>query len=79
MHTRFTKALLSLAAVAAVAAPGIAQAHNGSDDPANHIRHEHHVGNDRRDRDNVARHDGRGIDDGVHHDRHGSDDGPNHR
>jgi Ni/Co efflux regulator RcnB len=73
MQSRFTKALLSLAAVASVAAPAVAQARHGSDDPANHVRHEHHVANNRPDRDDVARHDRRGSDDGVHHDRHGSD------
>jgi hypothetical protein len=68
MQAHYTKALLSLAVVASLAVPGVAQARHGSDDPPNHVRHEHHrFGHDRR-----------GSDDGVRHHR-GSDDGPNHR
>ena len=33
---------VSLAAVAAVSVPAIAQARGGSDDPVNHVRREHH-------------------------------------
>lgn len=70
MQSRITKALLSFAAVAAVGAPGVAIASNGSDDPPNHVRGEHH---------RFERHHRHGSDDGVGHDRRGSDDGPNHR
>jgi hypothetical protein len=69
MHSRYTKALVSIVAVAAVAAPGIAQASHGSDDPPSHVRREHHR----------FEHHRRGSDDVVGHDRRGSDDGPNHR
>ncbi len=41
MKSRFTKAALSIVAVAAFAAPAVAQARHGSDDPASHVRHEH--------------------------------------
>jgi Spy/CpxP family protein refolding chaperone len=68
MRSRYTKALLSIAAVAALAAPAAAQARHGSDDPPSAVRHEQHTGNDRRDRDDI-----------VNHDRPGSDDGPNPR
>jgi Ni/Co efflux regulator RcnB len=79
MRSRYTKALLSLAAVAALAAPAAAQARHGSDDPPNAVRHEHRAGHDRRDRDDIVRHGRPGSDDGINHDRPGSDDGPNHR
>jgi hypothetical protein len=71
MHTRFAKPLLSLAAVAVLALPGVALARQGSDDPVKHVRREHHqrhLGEDRR-----------GADDGATHVRGGRDDGPNHR
>jgi Ni/Co efflux regulator RcnB len=73
MRSRYTRALLSLTAVAALAAPMAAQAHR-SDDPPNHVRHEHRVG-DRRGHDDVVR---RGSDDGVRHSLRGSDDGVRH-
>jgi hypothetical protein len=72
MHTRLAKPLLSLAAIAALATPGVALARQGSDDPVNHVRREHHqrhLGEDHR----------RGADDGAAHARGGRDDGPNHR
>ena len=63
MHTRFTTAAVSLAAIAAISVPAIAQARGGSDDPVNHVRREHHR---------------QGSDDGFRVGRRG-DDGPNHR
>lgn len=79
MHSRYVKALISIAAVGAVGAPGIAQASHGSDDPVTHVRQEHHRADhrDRRGGDDLAQHV-------RHHDdpgnvRHGDDDGPNHR
>lgn len=76
MHTRLAKGLLSLATVAALAAPGVAQARHGSDDPANHVRREHqrverhHRHDNDRDRD---RHGDRHDRDRHDHDR--GDDG----
>ena len=72
MHTRLAKPILSIAAVAVLAMPGVALARQGSDDPVKHVRREHHqrhLGEDHR----------RGVDDGVAHVRGGRDDGPNHR
>ena len=68
MYSRFTKALLSLAAVAALAAPGIAQASRGSDDPANHVQREHQRFDRHHRRDNERQ---------RHRDRHHRDR-PNH-
>jgi hypothetical protein len=74
MSSRFTKALISLGAVAAFAVPAAAQARHGSDDPARHVRREHH---------RLVTHARQGADDPVNHDRGdrrgGNDDGPNHR
>jgi hypothetical protein len=69
-----------MAAVAAIAVPAIAQARDGSDDPANHQQREHQVVHHRRhhrldDRRN-SRHD---RIDNDRRDGRGSDDGPNHR
>lgn len=71
MQSRFTRSLLSLAAVGALAVPAVAQARHGSDDPVGHDRQEHHaVAHHRRHhRDN----------DLTEHHRRGNDDGPNHR
>ena len=75
MKSRFTKAALSIVAVAAFAAPAVAQARHGSDDPASHVRREHQRFERHHRRDGAAhahpeRH--------RHHD-HDGDDGPNHR
>jgi Ni/Co efflux regulator RcnB len=76
MRSRFTKALLSLTAVAALAVPAVAQARNGSDDPAGHVRHEHHqLARTARAHDAPRHQDVDGPGDG----RHGGDDGPGHR
>jgi hypothetical protein len=79
MQSRYAKALISIAAVGAVAVPGIAQAH-GSDDPVTHVRQEHHRADHRARRgdDDLARHV-RQSDDPAGHVRHGDNDGPNHR
>lgn len=72
MKSRVTKAALSIVAVAAFAAPAVAQARHGSDDPASHVRREHQ---------RFEQHHRRG-DDGARHERHrhhDRDDGPNHR
>jgi hypothetical protein len=69
------KILLAAAAIAAVAAPGAAQARQGADDPAGHVRHSgaddvrgaHHVKSSTKSRSRAR-----------HHRRHGADDGPNH-
>jgi hypothetical protein len=39
MNSRSAKALLSFAAVAALALPATVQARQGADDPAGHVRH----------------------------------------
>ena len=63
MRSRMTKALVPLAAVSALSVPAVAQASHGSDDPAGHVRHEHHHRGDlqrhrdRPDRDRGDRHD----------------------
>ena len=83
MKSRFTKAALSIVAVAALAAPAVAQARHGSDDPAGHVRHEHHrfENHHRRGDDGLRqiRHHRRGDDGRGHHRHHDGDDGPNHR
>jgi hypothetical protein len=48
MKTRLVKSLLSFTAVAALAVPAVAHARNGSDDPPNHVRREHHRVHHRR-------------------------------
>ena len=59
------RTLLSLAAIATIAMPGVAQARHGADDPAGHVRHATHA---RHHSSHHAR----------HHARHRADDGPNH-
>jgi hypothetical protein len=63
MHSRSAKTLLALTATAVLALPVAAQARQGADDPAGHVRHSatevhHHHGD---------------------HARGGADDGPGHR
>jgi hypothetical protein len=65
---------VALAAVSALAVPAVAQASHGADDPAGHVRHEHHRGGtlqhrDRPDRDRGDRHD---------NDRHDNDRNDDH-
>lgn len=71
MRSRITMTLLSLAAAASLAVPGIALARQGNDDPVKHPRREH------RHR-HLENHHRRGNDDGARHVRGGGDDGPNH-
>jgi hypothetical protein len=68
------KILLTATAIATLAAPGIAQARQGADDPVGHVRHS--AGDDVRgvhhSSASKAKHRSRT------HRRHGADDGPNH-
>jgi hypothetical protein len=74
MRNRITKTLLATLTIAAVAIPAGAQAKNGADDPAGHVRHAvHHTTKAKTKAKSHHRH-------GHHHVRHGgADDGPNHR
>jgi hypothetical protein len=80
MKSRYVKAVISIAAVGAIAVPAVAQASHGSDDPVTHVRQEHHRADhrDRRGSDELARHVRR-SDERPGDIRHGNDDGPNHR
>lgn len=91
MNPRSKKTLLTITAIAALAAPGVAQARHGADDPVGHVRNS--GGDDvrsssssssstssasthkQRARTRSGRH-------GAHHTSshrsHGADDGPNH-
>jgi Ni/Co efflux regulator RcnB len=88
MRNRLTKTLLAAATIAAVALPAGAQARQGADDPAGHVRHaahqtatsphqsrHRHRHHHRRADDNSR---ARGADDNGAR-RGGADDGPNHR
>ena len=77
MRSRMTRGLVALAAASALAVPAVAQAGHGSDDPAGHVRHEHHRGGalqhrDRPDRDRGHRHDNHRHDN-DRNDDHGGD------
>ena len=81
------KIVLTAAAVAALAAPGLAQARQGADDPAGHVRHTgaddvrgaHHTSASATHRTRTrGRHGRRGVHHTAAHVRHGADDGPNH-
>ena len=90
MKNRLAKTLLATATVAALAAPMAAQAKQGADDPAGHVRHAVHQttaskasAHQQRERERhgrLARHHARRADDRVAGHRHGrgTDDGPNH-
>jgi hypothetical protein len=81
------KIVLTATAIATLAAPGLAQARQGADDPVGHVRHSgaddvrgaHHSksSSKSRSRSRSGRR-GRGADDGVGHRRHGAEHGPNH-
>jgi hypothetical protein len=79
MHSRSAKTLLALAATAVLALPAVAQARQGADDPAGHVRHSatevHHHHHADRAGHGVADGAGHGADDGP---GHGADDGPAH-
>ena len=70
MQSRYSKLLLSLTTMAALALPAVAEARHGNDDPANHVRREHH---------RLIHHARHAADDGVNGMRQDSDDGRNHR
>ena len=73
MRNRLAKTLLATLTIAAVAVPAGAQAKNGADDPAGHVRHAVHHTATTKAKVHHHRH-------GHHHARHGgADDGPNHR
>lgn len=77
------KIILTASAIAALAAPGVAQARQGADDPVGHVRHNgaddvrgaHHTSATKH----RHRHGRRGVHHSANHVRHsGLDDGPNH-
>jgi hypothetical protein len=90
MRNGLTKTILAAAAVTALAVPAGAQAKNGADDPAGHVRHSSHQTSSSS---SSASHKSRSRHRGRHHSRHhargtddhggqrrgrGTDDGPNH-
>jgi hypothetical protein len=80
MKSRYVSAVISIAAVGAIAVPAVAQASHRSDDPVTHVGQEHHRADhrDRRGSDELARYVRR-SDERPGDIRHGNDDGPNHR
>ena len=91
MRSPLTKTLIASLTVAAVALPAGAQARQGADDPAGHVRHAAHQtvtsGHQSRERHRHRRGRRSADDRGVRRDgagdhrvrRAGADDGPNHR
>jgi Ni/Co efflux regulator RcnB len=90
MRNRLTKTLLAAATIAAVALPAGAQARQGADDAAGHVRHAAHQTatsahqSRERHRHRHHHHANRGVrrhgaDDNRGIRRGGADDGPNHR
>ena len=91
MKNRLAKTLLATAAIAALAVPVGAQARQGADDPAGHVRHAAHhtttmsatASKHRTQTRDRHRHGGRHnrSDDSLsgHRRGRGTDDGPNHR
>jgi Ni/Co efflux regulator RcnB len=92
MRNRLAKTVLAAAAVTAIALPAAAQARQGGDDPAGHVRHASHQTSTsasahqhrhRHGRRHVRRADdtaaARRADDNGGARRGGADDGPNHR
>jgi hypothetical protein len=80
MRNRLMKTLLAATTIAAVALPAGAQAKNGADDPAGHVRHASHqtANSAHHARHRHHRHHHSTADDnGVR--RGGADDGANHR
>jgi hypothetical protein len=74
------KAALIVTAIAAAAVPVVAQARQGADDPAGHVRQASHQSSRHHESRGASigyRRDG--SDDGPGHVRGGRDDGPNHR
>ena len=87
MKNRLAKTLLATASIAALAAPMAAQAKQGADDPAGHVRHAVHQttaskagAHQQRERERHGRRHARRADDRVagHRQGRGTDDGPNH-
>jgi hypothetical protein len=77
MHAPTISSLAALGAIAVLAAPGVATAKHGADDPPGHVRHS--AGEVHHCKKSKARHHARrGCDDARRHGRHGADDGPNH-
>jgi hypothetical protein len=76
MNSRFAKTMLTITAAALVALPGVAQARQGADDPAGHVRHAatevHHHNNGTAGRHGADDAPGQGG-------GHGADDTPGHR
>lgn len=80
MRNRLLKTVLATATVAAVALPAGAQARQGSDDPAGHVRNAaHQTATTHQSRERHRHRHGRGTDDLLRAARGGADDGPNHR
>jgi hypothetical protein len=80
MRNRLTKTLLATAAVAAVALPAGAQAKQGADDPAGHVRHAvHHSAVSHGTRELHHHRHRHGADDNTTLRRGGADDGADHR
>jgi hypothetical protein len=86
MRNRLAKTLLAAVTVTAIAMPAAAQARQGGDDPAGHVRHASHqtsTAHHRHARRHVRRADdsaaARRADDNGGARRGGADDGPNHR
>lgn len=73
MSSRFTKVLLTITAVTVFGLPAAANAKQGADDPAGHVRHS---ANEVHRSHHKARHHARTAE---RHGRHGADDGPAHR
>jgi hypothetical protein len=92
MKNRLAKTLLAAAAIGALAAPAGAQARQGADDPAGHVRHAAHqttasssAAHQQRERTRHGRRHAHRADDRRTDDRvagtsrgRGTDDGPNH-
>jgi hypothetical protein len=82
MPNRFTRALIAVGAVAALAggsAISPALAKHGADDPPSHDRLDDRGGKRSAPRHSTRAHRSRrGADDRPGHVRHGGDDGPNH-
>jgi hypothetical protein len=81
------KIVLTATAIAALAAPGLAQARQGADDPVGHVRHtgaddvrgaHHSSAAAQRARARARARHRRHAHTGAAHLRHGADDGPNH-
>jgi hypothetical protein len=77
MHVPTITSLATLGSIAVLAAPGVATAKHGADDPPGHVRHG--AGEVHHAKHKARHHARRSSDDARRHGRHGADDGPNHR